>query len=71
MTQTEKKKRSQITLLIILSAVLLAVIYWQYLLYPMLTSCDELTEDIQDNEMQLAGIQSEIASIPGYERDRN
>lgn len=69
MTQTEKKKRSQITMLIILSAVLLAVIYWQYLLYPMLTSCDELTNDIQDNEMQLAGIQSEIASIPGYERD--
>lgn len=69
MTQTEKKKRDQITLLIILSAVLLAVIYWQYLLYPMLTSCDDLTESIQDNETQLAEIQGEIMSIPGYERD--
>lgn len=69
MTQTEKKKRNQITILIVLSAVLLAVIYWQYLLYPMITSCDELTESIQDNNTELAEIQSKIASIPGYERD--
>lgn len=69
MTASEKKKRNQVILLVILSAVLLVVVYWQYLLSPLLTSCDELDEEIFDNEMLLSDMQSEIISIPGYERD--
>lgn len=69
MTPSEKKKRNQVVLLVILSAVLLAVVYWQYLLSPTLTACDDLDNEIFDNETRLADMQSEIMAIPGYERD--
>ena len=69
MTPSEKKKRRQVALLVILSAVLLAVVYWQYLLSPTLTACDELEEEIFDNETRLTDMQSEIIAIPGYKRD--
>lgn len=68
MTAAEKKKRNQVIMLIILSAILVAVVYWQYLLSPALTACDELSEEILDNEMRLSEMQGEIAAIPGYKR---
>lgn len=69
MTAAEKKKRNQVILLVALSAVLLAVVYWQYLLSPALTACNELTEEIYDNETRLSEMQNEVAAIPGYKRE--
>lgn len=69
MTPSEKKKRSQVLILIVLSAVLAAVIYWQYLLSPTLTANSELEDEIANNQDRLADIQSEMMAMPGYERD--
>lgn len=69
MTAAEKKKRNQVILLVALSAVLLAVVYWQYLLSPALTACDDLTEEIYDNETRLSEMQNEVAAIPGCKRE--
>lgn len=69
MTQSEKKKRRQIIILIILSVLLLAVVYWQYLLVPKMTACEELSNEIADNEITLSAIQGKVLAMPGYERD--
>lgn len=69
MTQSERKKRRQVIILLALSVLLIGVVYWQYLLMPKLNACDELNSEIADNEDILADMQAEIIAIPGYERD--
>ena len=71
MTQSERKKRRQVIILLALSVLLIGVVYWQYLLMPKLTACDELNSEIADNEDILADMQAEIIAVPGYERDRD
>lgn len=63
MAKVSKKQKTQFIILGILSAALVVVIYWQYLLSPIKTECEELQSTIEDNEMLQMSVMLEVASI--------
>lgn len=63
MAKMNKKQRTQVIILAILSVALVLVIYWQYMLSPLIKECEELSSDIEENEMQLMQTMLEIADI--------
>lgn len=70
MTASSAKQKKQFIVLSILVVLLVGVVYWQYLLSPIISECDELESKIEENRFQQLDVVSDIAGIPVYE-DKN
>ena len=63
MAKMNKKQKTQFIFLAVLSVVLVIVIYWQYLLSPIMKECGELSSSIDENEIQLMNTMMTIGDM--------
>ena len=62
-----KKQKNQLIFLAVLTAALVVVMYWQYLIVPLNTAIEELEEEIESNQMAAIEMNMEISTIADYE----